>query len=134
MEEKNTLLRLESCQRDAEGAGTEQTDTYRARISESGGVITLRYAIEGDEVTMRMEDSAVEIIRRGALQMKLFIRPGRLLTGVYATPYGEMRMAAQGRRIQIQREEKRCELRMEYDVYINGEKAFANDVRAVFRR
>lgn len=134
MEEKSTLLRMTSRQRDADGMSAEQTDTYRARISEEEGVTCLHYEIEGDPVTMRIREGAVEIRREGALRMKLSIRPGKILPGLYVTPYGEMDISVRGKRVLITREGLRCEVRMEYDVLMGGQLAFSNDVRAVFRR
>lgn len=134
MREKSTLLRMVSRQRDADGITAEQTDTYRATVREEGETTCLRYEIEGDKVDMRIREGAVEIIREGALRMKLFIQPGRTLPGMYVTPYGEMDMSAHGHRVLIAQEGARCEVRMEYDVLMDGQIAFTNDVRAVFRR
>lgn len=134
MEEKSTLLKIVSCQRDADGMTAEQTDTYRAMIGTQDETTCLRYEIEGDKATMRIQEGSVEIIREGALRMKLFIRPGRTLPGMYVTPYGEMDISVHGHRILIAQEGARCEVRMEYDVLMGGKLAFSNDVRAVFRR
>ena len=134
MEEKSTLLKIVSRQRDADGMTAEQTDTYRAMIGTRGETICLRYEIEGDKAAMRIQDGAVEILREGALRMKLFIRPGRTLPGMYVTPYGEMDIAVHGHRVMIAQEGARCEVCMAYDVLMGGKLAFSNDVRAVFRR
>lgn len=134
MEEKNTLLKMISRQRDADGMSAEQTDTYRARVSEEEGVTSLKYEIEGDPVVMRMREGAVDIHREGALRMKLSVRPGKTLPGQYVTPYGEMDISVRGKRVLITQDGLRCEVRMEYDVLMGGQLAFSNDVRAVFRR
>lgn len=134
MEEKSTLLRMISRQRDADGATTEQKETYRAAVRVEDETICLRYPIEGDTATVRIQVGAVEIVREGALRMKLFIRPGRTLPGVYVTPYGEMDMAARGHRVLMTQEGGRCEVRMAYDVLLGGQVAFTNDVCMVFRR
>ena len=134
MEEKSTLLKMISRQRDADGMSAEQTDTYRARVSDEEGVTNLKYDIEGDPVTMRIREGAVDILREGALRMKLSVRPGKTLPGMYVTPYGEMDISVRGKRVLLTQDGMRCEVRMEYDVFMGGQLAFSNDVRAVFRK
>lgn len=82
-------------------------------------------ALEGvqDKIKSRVKitGDSVEITRSGGTSVHMAFRPGKKHLASYQTPYGPLLLGMQTRTVQIQEQEERIEVRMEYDLEVEGE-------------
>lgn len=133
MAEKSTLVQIVSRQRDADGEQAHSKETVRARVEETEAGVYVHYDIQGDPAVLHVQQGSVLMERSGQLHTRLLIEPGRSHQGVYETPFGGMALTVQGHRVLTQRDGGRFEVRMRYDVYLDGQLAYENDVSVVLR-
>lgn len=134
MENAHTLLQLTTRQCDMHGEVETQKKTHRAQICVREGEICLAYREDDAQTQMCFREDFVEITRQGEATTHLILQTGKTHTDVYRTHYGDLEIKAHTHRILSMCAQARCEVRMEYDIYLSGELAYSNEVTAVFRR
>lgn len=86
-------------------------------------------AVEGfrDKIKNRIkiDGNSVEITRRGVNNVHMAFRPGVKNLASYQTPYGPLLLGMQTHTIQIDEKEDRLDVRMEYDLEVEGEQLSA---------
>ena len=74
---------------------------------------------------IRVDDGGVEIIKRGVNNVHMDFRPGKKHLASYQTPYGPLLLGMQTHAVQIDEREDRLDVRLEYDLEVEGERLSA---------
>ena len=74
---------------------------------------------------IRVDDGGVEIIKRGVNNVHMDFRPGKKHLARYQTPYGPLLLGMQTHAVQIDEREDRLDVRLEYDLEVEGERLSA---------
>lgn len=125
-------MRVVSRMRDPEGAAFETKSAHIGRLCEGADGLTLEYDDEQDGerahilLTVREGDTPkrnrARMQRRGMMSGTLSFLPGQRAAGSYVSIYGEIPVAVDTRRVEIERTEKGGTLLLDYDVYMGGER------------
>ena len=126
-------LRVISRMRDADGTPLETKNAHRGTLVRTDGAIELAYDEERDgekaRITLTLQagpaprDNRASMRRRGMTRGELRFVPGRCEPGSYVTPYGEIPVAVDTRRVDIEQTETGGVLTLDYDVYMGGERS-----------
>lgn len=71
--------------------------------------------------TIKVGNGSVDIIKSGAVRNHMVFEEGKNHIGCYATPFGQMMMAVTTERIQVEEEENRLAVQVDYSLEINYE-------------
>ena len=71
--------------------------------------------------------------RRGMISSMLTFLPGQKVASSYVTIYGDIPVAVDTRSVEIEHNEKGGELRMDYDVYMGGERTSSAQMDIAWR-
>lgn len=127
MDERRVRIQIVSRMTDEDGAVRETKHARHGTLCEDGGGVTLHYEETQDgeraRVTLSAWDGGARMTRRGTMDAEMAFAPGERREGAYATPYGEIPVATDTRRVALARGERGGELRLEYDLYAGGERA-----------
>lgn len=126
MAERPARLRIVSRMTDPQGGAQETKHARRGTVAREGGAVTIRYedVLEGERAvfTLRAGGGAASMTRRGMTGAELTFAPGERRASRYVTPYGDIPVAVDTRRVALTDEEHAGALALDYDVYIAGER------------
>ena len=107
---------------------------------------TLRAAAEGPEIVYEQVDEGVrarisltrtadgvQMRRMGEMTGALHFQPGRKTPGLYGTAYGDIPVAVYTREVLVEESEKGGEMRLDYDVFVGGERTAATVMTLTWR-
>ena len=127
MSETPVRLRVVSRMTEDDGQMHEIKCARRGVLRERDGGLALEYDDEQDGECARIELWAdagrARMTRRGMTSAVLEFTPGARTGGVYRTPYGEIPVAVDTRRVGIEETAAGGVLTLDYDVYMGGEKS-----------
>ena len=107
---------------------------------------TLRAAAEGPEIVYEQVDEGVrarisltrtadgvQMRRMGEMTGALHFQPGRKTPGLYGTAYGDIPVAVYTREVLVEESEKGGEMRLDYDMFVGGERTAATVMTLTWR-
>ena len=131
-EAKKARLRVISRLTEPDGDVHEIKNARSGLIKETAEGIMLEYDDVQDEekahivLTMKPgrtpRENRARMQRRGMVSSMLTFLPGQKVASSYVTIYGEIPVAVDTRTVSIEQDEKGGELRLDYDVYMGGER------------
>ena len=89
-------------------------------------VLTMKAGRDAKENRARMQ-------RRGMVSSQLTFLPGQKIASSYVTMYGEIPVAVDTRRVEIQESEAGGDLLLDYDVYMGGERTSSARMEITWR-
>ena len=136
-DEKRIRLRVGSVMTEPDGTRHENQSVHRG---------TLRAAAEGPEIVYEQVDEGVrarisltrtadgvQMRRMGEMTGALHFQPGRKTPGLYGTAYGDIPVAVYTREVLVEESEKGGEMRLDYDVFVGGERTAATVMTLTWR-
>lgn len=137
LETRAARLRVLSRMTAPDGGMEETKLARRGTVCELPGGVALEYEDEQDgeraRVTLTAGDGRATMRRRGMTSALLEFVPGERRASRYATPYGDIPVAADTRRVSLVKEENGGEIQLEYDVYVAGERTASAALRVTWR-
>ncbi len=137
MTENQVRLRIVARMKDHEGNVHETKNARKGVLKTSVGSITLSYDDVQDgvraKVLLSADDKSAQMRRMGEMTGTLNFEPGKRTSGVYATMYGEIPVAVYTRAVKLDCQENGGELRLDYDVFVGGEKTSSADMMITWR-
>lgn len=137
MTENQARLRIVARMRDNEGVVHETKNARKGVLKTSGGSMTLSYDDVQDSVKAKVLLSAdakgAQMRRMGEMTGMLNFEPGKRTSGLYATMYGEIPVAVYTRTVKLEQQENGGELKLDYDVFVGGEKTSSADMTITWR-
>lgn len=131
-EEKKARLRIISRMTEPDGDVHEMKNARSGVVRETDDAIVLEYDDVQDEekahivLTMKPgrtpQENRARMQRKGMISSMLTFLPGQKTNSSYVTPYGEIPVAVNTRRVSIDTSDAGGMLTMDYDVYMGGEK------------
>ena len=131
-EAKKARLRVISRLTEPDGDVHEIKNARSGLLKETAEGIVLEYDDVQDEekahiiLTMKPGripgENRARMQRRGMVSSMLTFLPGQKVASSYVTIYGEIPVAVDTRRVEIEQSEQGGELRLDYDVYMGGER------------
>ena len=70
---------------------------------------------------IRFDEETAEVIRKGSIESKLVFDKNKKNETMYTTPYGSFQMATVTSRLELEKENKKIDLHVNYDLEINDE-------------
>ena len=129
-DEKQIRLRVVSVMTEPDGTCHENQSVHRG---------TLRAAAEGPEIVYEQVDEGVRArisltrTADGEMTGALHFQPGRKTPGLYGTAYGDIPVAVYTREVLVEESEKGGEMRLDYDVFVGGERTAATVMTLTWR-
>ncbi len=122
-----------------ETGGTQTIKHARlGEVCETETSLTLCYEDEQDgeraHVTLTEEGGVASMRRRGMTRAELRFAPGERCAAAYETPYGALPVAVYTRRVSCEHTAAGGELRLDYDVFIAGERTAKTVLTVAWRR
>ena len=128
MNEQKIRLRVVTVTTDADGEKRETKTAHRGILRESENGVELRYeqVDEGVRATIWLTQEAGCILMR---------RMGEMTgtPGVYSTMYGEIPVAVYTRETEVIRTDNGGEMKLDYDVFVGGERTGASRMAISWR-
>jgi len=142
-EAKKARLRVISRLTEPDGDVHEIKNARSGLIKETAEGIMLEYDDVQDEekahivLTMKPgrtpRENRARMQRRGMVSSMLTFLPGQKVSSSYVTLYGEIPVAVDTRTVSIEQDEKGGELRLDYDVYMGGERTSSARMEITWR-
>ena len=79
------------------------------------------------------KENRARMQRRGMVSSQLTFLPGQKVASSYVTMYGEIPVAVDSRRVEIQEDERGGDLLLDYDVYMGGERTSSARMEITWR-
>lgn len=137
MTENQVRLRVVARMKDNEGVVHETKNARKGVLKTSAGSMTLSYDDVQDSVKAKVLLSAdakgAQMRRMGEMTGMLNFEPGKRTSGLYATMYGEIPVAVYTRTVKLEQQENGGELKLDYDVFVGGEKTSSADMTITWR-
>ncbi|MBE5798373.1 MAG: DUF1934 domain-containing protein [Clostridiales bacterium] len=131
-EEKKVRMRVVSRLTEPDGDVHEIKNARSGMLRETADGIVLEYDDVQDEekahiiLTMKpgrtQRENRARMQRRGMVSSMLTFLPGQKVSSSYVTIYGDIPVAVDTRSVGIEQDERGGELRLDYDVYMGGER------------
>lgn len=125
-DEKKVRLRIVSSLRDPQGdvQTTKNARTGSLRRTAEGLVLEYDDEQEGERahIALTAASGRARMRRHGMMSGTLTFLPGQRAASSYVTMYGEIPVAVDTRRVQLQEGENGGSLLLDYDVYVSGER------------
>jgi len=142
-EEKKARLRVISRLTEPDGDVHEIKNARSGLVKETAEGIMLEYDDVQDEekahivLTMKPgrtpRENRARMQRKGMVSSMLTFMPGQKVSSSYVTLYGEIPVAVDTRTVSIEQDEKGGELRLDYDVYMGGERTSSARMEITWR-
>jgi len=142
-EAKKARLRVISRLTEPDGDVHEIKNARSGLIKETAEGIMLEYDDVQDEekahivLTMKPgrtpRENRARMQRKGMVSSMLTFMPGQKVSSSYVTLYGEIPVAVDTRTVSIEQDEKGGELRLDYDVYMGGERTSSARMEITWR-
>ena len=132
-DEKRIRLRVVSVMTEPNGARHESKTVHRGTLR--GAEIHYEQVDEGVRARIGLTKTAegVQMRRAGEMMGALNFVPGRKTPGVYGTAYGDIPVAVYTREVLTEEGENGGEMRLDYDVFVGGERTSATVMTLVWR-
>lgn len=136
-DEKPIRLRVVSVMTDPDGERHESKTVHRGtlRAGKDGLEIAYEQVDEGVRARICLTRTAdgVRMRRTGEMTGALHFQPGRKTVGLYGTAYGDIPVAVYTREVLTEEGENGGEMRLDYDVFVGGERTSATVMTLVWR-
>ena len=138
MEEKKKIrLCIVSRMRDDAGEMHETKNAHRGLLAKTARGVILEYDEEQDgeraHIELTCQGECAQMLRRGMTSARLVFEPGRRTNSAYVTMYGEIPVAVDTRRVDIQESGRGGDLLLDYDVYMGGERTSSARMEITWR-
>ncbi len=137
MIENQVRLRVVARMKDEEGVVHETKNARRGVLKTSAGSVMLSYDDVQDgmkaKVLLSADAKGAQMRRLGEMTGMLNFEPGKRTNGSYVTMYGEIPVAVYTRAVKLEQQEDSGELRLDYDVFVGGEKTSSADMTIAWR-
>ena len=142
-EAKKARLRVISRLTEPDGDVHEIKNARSGLVKETPDGIVLEYDDAQDEekahivLTMKPgrtpRENRARMQRKGMVSSMLTFLPGQKVASSYVTIYGEIPVAVDTRSVVIEQDEKGGELKLDYDVYMGGERTSSARMEITWR-
>lgn len=136
-DEKPIRLRVVSVMTDPDGRRHESKTVHRGtlRAGEDGLEIAYEQVDEGvrARICLTWTADGVRMHRTGEMTGALHFQPRRKTAGLYGTAYGDIPVAVYTREVLTEEGENGGEMRLDYDVFVGGERTSATVMTLVWR-
>ena len=136
-DEKPIRLRVVSVMTDPDGTRHERKTVHRGtlRTSAEGLEIAYEQVDEGVRARISLTQTAdgVQMRRAGEMTGALHFQPGKRTPGLYGTAYGDIPVAVYTREVLTEENENGGEMRLDYDVFVGGERTAATGMTLTWR-
>ena len=142
-EAKKARLRIISRMTEPDGDVHEIKNARSGLVKETPDGIVLEYDDVQDEekahiiLTMKPgrmpRENRARMQRKGMVSSMLTFLPGQKVASSYVTIYGEIPVAVDTRSVSIERSENGGDLKLDYDVYMGGEKTSSARMEITWR-
>ena len=137
MNEQKIRLRVVTVTTDADGEKRETKTAHRGILRENENGVELRYE-QVDEgvraaIWLTQEEGCILMRRMGEMTGSLRFQPGERTPGVYSTIYGEIPVAVYTRETEVIRTDNGGEMKLDYDVFVGGERTGASRMTISWR-
>lgn len=130
-------LRILSRMTDPQGETHEMRSARRGTLTRTGGRIAIEYDDEQDgekaRITLETDGKSARMRRRGMTSAELRFEPGARTSSAYVTMYGEMPVAVATRHVNLEEAAEGGTLRLDYDVFVGGEKTASTRFELTWR-
>ena len=137
--EKDVIISIRGTQ-DYSGTDPDTMELVtEGKLAVQDGALCLSYeeseltGMEGTTTVFQVEPEKVTLLRLGSVQSEMVFEEGRRHMSLYSTPYGNMEIGVQARRLNSTLELTGGRLEIDYDIEINhmlaGQSLFRIDVR-----
>ena len=137
MDERKVRLRIVSVMTDPQGGRHETKHARVGSLRREYDSIVLTYEDEQDgdraRVVLTASPRSVQMRRMGAMSGTLRFEPGVRTSSVYATDYGEIPVAVSTRTVALEERVGGGELRLDYDVFVGGEKTASAEMGVTWK-
>ena len=137
MDEQTIRLRVVTVTTDAEGERRETKTAHRGILRENADGVELSYEQVNDGVRAKIllvqTEGCIQMRRTGEMTGTLRFEPGKRTPGVYTTIYGEIPVAVYTRETEVVRTENGGEMKLDYDVFVGGERTGASRMTISWR-
>lgn len=135
--EQPIRLRVASVMTEPGGERHESKSVHRGTLCAAAEGIEIAYeqVDEGVRARISLTQTAegVQMRRAGEMTGALNFLPGRRTPGVYVTAYGEIPVAVYTREAAVEENERGGEMRLDYDVFVGGERTAATVMNITWR-
>ena len=136
-DEKPIRLRVVSVMTDPDGGRHESKTVHRGTLREGEDGLEIAYEQVDEGVRARIcltrTADGVRMRRTGEMTGALHFQPGRKTAGLYGTAYGDIPVAVYTREVLTEEGENGGEMRLDYDVFVGGERTSATVMTLVWR-
>ena len=142
-EEKKARLRVISRLTEPDGDVHEIKNARSGLVKETPDGIVLEYDDVQDEekahivLTMKQgrneKENRARMQRKGMVSSMLTFLPGQKVASSYVTIYGEIPVAVDTRSVVIEQDERGGDLKLDYDVYMGGERTSSARMEITWR-
>jgi len=142
-EEKKARIRIISRLTEPDGDVHEIRNARSGLVKETAEGTVLEYDDVQDEekahivLTMKAgrseKENRARMQRRGMVSSQLTFLPGQKIASSYVTMYGEIPVAVDTRRVDIQESGRGGDLLLDYDVYMGGERTSSARMEITWR-
>ena len=136
-DEKPIRLRVVSVMTEPDGARHERKTVHRGtlRTGADGLEIAYEQMDEGVRARISLTQTAdgVQMRRAGEMTGALHFQPGRRTPGLYGTAYGDIPVAVYTRQVAVEENERGGEMRLDYDVFVGGDRTAATVMTLTWR-
>ena len=142
-EEKKARLRIVSRMVDPQGGRHDTKNARTGKLLEMPGGLRLEYDDEQDgeraHIVLELtpgnaaQKSCARMQRKGMVSSMLTFLPGQKVASSYVTIYGEIPVAVDTRSVSIEQGENGGDLKLDYDVYMGGERTSSARMEITWR-
>lgn len=136
-DEKPIRLRVVSVMTEPDGARHERKTVHRGTLRTGAGGLEIAYeqVEEGVRARISLTQTAdgVQMRRAGEMTGALHFQPGKRTPGLYGTAYGDIPVAVYTREVLTEENENGGEMRLDYDVFVGGERTAATVMTLTWR-
>lgn len=137
MDERKVRLCIVSVMTDPQGGRHETKHARVGSLRREYDSIVLTYEDEQDgdraRVVLTASPRSAQMRRMGAMSGTLRFEPGVRTSSVYATDYGEIPVAVFTRTVALEERVGGGELRLDYDVFVGGEKTASAEMGVTWK-
>ena len=137
-EKRRVRLRVLSRMQDPEGDVHEMKNARIGELREAEQGLVLDYddVQEGERahITLTMREGYAQMQRKGMTGAVLTFVPGERRASRYVTPYGDIPVAVDTRRVSLSQTPYGGELELDYDVLVSGEKTSSTVLCVTWRQ
>ena len=135
--EKQIRLRVVSVMTEPDGTRHESKTVHRGTLRAAAEGLEIAYEQVDDGVRARISltqtADGVQMRRMGEMTGALHFQPGGKTPGLYGTAYGDIPVAVYTREVAVEENERGGEMRLDYDVFVGGDRTAATVMTLTWR-